>query len=230
VVLEASDTAKTLDRGLRVLDLLAECGRPLTLTEIAEQLGLHRTIVHRLVRTLEAHGLVRRDEHLRYSPGIGLVRLAAVVRQDLRTVAHPVMIALADEIGATVNLGVADGQDLVVLATASPRLSNVHIAYRIGQRHPLTRGAAGLAILAARPPVDGERVEVPPARTLGYAVTRAEVVPGTYGISAAVWMNGEAAASIGVSLFDDASRSSGVVERIGERVRSAAVTISERLP
>ncbi|MEV0084513.1 helix-turn-helix domain-containing protein [Saccharopolyspora sp. NPDC050642] len=229
-MLEKSELSKTLDRGLSLLELLGDAGLPLTLTEVAERADLHRTIVHRLLRTLEAHGLVARDKHLRWAPGIGLVRLAATVQQDLRVVAQPVMEALTDEIGASVNLAVVDGSDIVVLAAMSPQLSDAHISYRVGQRHPLSRGAAGLAVLAAGPPLDAERAEVGRARTAGYAVTKGEIAPGTVGISSAVCAHGAPVASLGVSLFDDSGRAEKEIERVGARVAAAAATVSARLP
>jgi DNA-binding IclR family transcriptional regulator len=220
------DTAKTLDRGLAVLDFIAENG-PKKLTEIATGLDIHRTIVTRLIRTLESRSLVHRDANGRFFLGVGLVRLAAPVRQDLRAVAQPILQKLAESVGATANLTVADGPDIVVLETYEPRNANAHIAYRIGQRHPLVQGATGLAILAARPPVPGEREIIRQSREAGFAVTRAEVVPGTCGVSAAVKSGGEAEASIGVSLFDTADEQ--LIGLVGARVAAAALEISNKL-
>lgn len=50
---------------------------------------MHRTVAHRLVRTLEAHRLCRRDDNERVMLGTGLVTLAEPVEHDLRTVARP---------------------------------------------------------------------------------------------------------------------------------------------
>ena len=54
------ETSQTLDRGLRVLSVLADSPEGLTVTEVAAALGVSRTVVYRLIVTLEQHGLVRR--------------------------------------------------------------------------------------------------------------------------------------------------------------------------
>ncbi|GGR89188.1 hypothetical protein GCM10010269_30360 [Streptomyces humidus] len=49
---------QTLDRGLRLLEVIALSDVPLTLAELSQQMGLHRSIVYRLLRTLQDHHLV----------------------------------------------------------------------------------------------------------------------------------------------------------------------------
>lgn len=227
---ERSDLSKTLDRGLTVLNILSSAGQPMLLSEVAERTQIHRTVIHRLLRTLEAHSLVHRGENLRWSPGIGLVRLAASVRHDLTEVARPIAEGLADDVGAAVNLAVVDGDGIVALLTERPRLGIPHVSYEAGQRHALDRGAAGLAILSAGPPIEGERPEVSVARRLGYAITKAEVIPGTIGISSPVRSRGQAVASLGVSLFDDSETSRSELDRVGTKVAAAAALMTERLP
>ena len=51
----AAETSQTLDRGLRVLEVVAESPDGLTVTELAAALGIGRTVVYRLVVTLEQH-------------------------------------------------------------------------------------------------------------------------------------------------------------------------------
>ncbi|WP_262401912.1 helix-turn-helix domain-containing protein [Actinomadura sp. CNU-125] len=100
--------SKTLHNGLQILELLVGHPQGLTLTEIAESVGVHRTVAHRLVRTLEAHRLCRRDRFKRISLGAGLVELAEPVEQDLRTLARPVLEELTDAAQATAHLVVRE--------------------------------------------------------------------------------------------------------------------------
>lgn len=222
---QANDVAKTLDRGLQVLDLVADHPNGLTITEISACLSLDRTIIHRLLRTLAAHRLVRCDQHKRYQLAVGLIRLAEAVNHDLRSVALPVLEELADTVKATTNIAIPEGDEVVVLATVEPRRAEVHVAYRAGQSHPLNYGSAGLAILAARPPQPGERRAVTEARAAGYAVSHEEVVGGTWGVSAPLAVRGgRIEASVGVSLF-----SNEALEWVGEQVRLAAHKIAAQL-
>lgn len=222
---QANDVAKTLDRGLLVLELVADNPGGLSLGEIADALGLHRTVVHRLVRTLAAHRLVTSDAYKRYLLAPGVIRLAEGVDQDLRSVALPLLEDLADTVRATVNISVPEGDEVVVLATVEPRRADVHVAYRAGQSHPLSRGSAGLAILMARAPQPGERQVITDARSVGYVVTREEVIPGTWGVSAPLSARGgRVEASIGVSLF-----AHDALAWVGEQVRLTASRVAAKL-
>lgn len=220
-----SDMSKTLHNGLQILELLARRTEGISVTEIAEQVGVHRTVAHRLVRTLEHHHLCRRDDFKRVFLGLGLVRLAEPVEQDLRTLARPVLEELADSVQATAHLVVRESDTEVrALMVVEPRHARIHVAFQTGQIDPIDRGSAGLAILAAFPPVPGEREEITRARERGYAVSHGELVPSVGGVSAAVPGRGSAAvASIGVSPLDIGPDDE---ENFGAAVRSAAQRLS----
>ncbi len=222
VVLDAS-MSKTLHSGLRVLEVLSAHGSGMTITEIADAVGVHRTVAHRFVRTLEAHRLLRRDRAKRFHLGTGLVHLAEPVERDLRTAALPLLEDLADEVSATVHLVIQeDAATVRALIVVEPRNASVHVAFRPGQVDAIDRGSAGLAILAGQPARADEREEVATARARGYAVSFSEVVPSVHGVSAPVPGRGEGATmSVGVSVFDMAE-----VERLGQAVAATAEKLS----
>jgi len=197
--------SKTLHHGLVILEELAGHPDGLTVTEVAEAVGVHRTVAHRLLRTLEAHRLVRRDEHKRVRLSTALVSLAESVDQDLRRVARPVLERLADATEATAHLVVRESETQArVLLVVEPRNASVHIAFRPGQAIDLPRGSAAMAILAAQPASEGERPEITRARESGYAVSQGEVVPSTLGVSVVVPQpQRSATAVIGLSVFDE---------------------------
>lgn len=184
-----AETSQTLDRGLRVLKLLAHTPEGLTVTEIATTLAMGRTVVYRLVVTLESHGLVRRSGDGRCRLGLGVLGLARQAQPLLREIAAPILRGLADATGATAYLGVVDGVDLLTLAGAEPSRADVHVAYQIGSRVPLERGAAGRAVLASRT-TQGRPLEPPWVVSTGDAATGgfgiAAVVTGVPGIEAVV--------------------------------------------
>ncbi|WP_037907109.1 IclR family transcriptional regulator [Actinacidiphila yeochonensis] len=153
-----AETSQTLDRGLRVLKLLADTDHGLTVTELASRLGVNRTVVYRLLATLEQHSLVRRDLGGRARVGLGVLGLAHQVHPLLREAALPALRSLAEDIGATAHLTLVDGSEALAVAVVEPTWTDYHVAYRTGFRHPLDRGAAGRAILAGRgirPAADG---------------------------------------------------------------------------
>jgi DNA-binding IclR family transcriptional regulator len=195
---EDAPSVQTLDRGLRLLHLLAAAPDGLTVSELAVRLDVHRAIVYRLLSTLAAHRLVMRGQDGRHRLWTGLVELARAVIPRWRAVAEPELTAMADELGATAILTVASEDCGVALLVQEPRHTQIHVAYRPGLRHPLHRGASGKAILAGRPPQPGEPPDVAEARRRGYAVSEGEIQPGAIGVAAPIVVDGWAEASVGV--------------------------------
>ncbi|NHN54515.1 helix-turn-helix domain-containing protein [Calidifontibacter sp. DB0510] len=179
------ETSQTMDRGLAVLERLAEpdaaAGR--TVTQLAQDLGVGRPVVYRLVASLARLDLVIRRDDGRIALGTGLIRLAAAVLPSVREAALPVLRELADHTGCTAHLTVADRGDALAVAVVEPRHTDLHVAYRMGARHPLSEGAAGRAILAGR---EGGT---------GVVRTEGELQAGAHGLAAPV---AGAEASVGV--------------------------------
>ncbi|MGZ4447704.1 MAG: IclR family transcriptional regulator [Nocardioides sp.] len=208
-----AETSQTLDRGLRVLDVLAASPGGLTVTELAGRLSVNRTVVYRLVSTLEQHALVRKDGRGRLHVGLGVLHLASAVQPVLRDLAVPVLRGLAEQVGCTAHLTVADGEEALALAVVEPSWTDFHVSYRVGARHPLSQGAAGKAILLGRDP------DAPP-----FAVTSGELQPGAKGLAAPVRNVEGLEASIGIVTL-------GVLDEVtvGPVVAGAAAEFAERL-
>ncbi|NHF72847.1 IclR family transcriptional regulator [Paracoccus xiamenensis] len=187
-------TLQTLDRGLAALSVLAEAPAGLKPAELADRLGVHKAIAYRLLATLEGHSLIRRLPDGRAVLGTGLIPLAAKVEKQRLTAAAPLLAALSASTRTTSCLVLADGPNAVVALVHEGGDGYLRVTYRLGVRHPLTRGAPGLAILSARTPAEDEPPGVAEARARGYALTRGELQPGAVGIAAPV--SDEAAISI----------------------------------
>lgn len=219
--------SQTLDRGVRALEELADAERPLSIAELAARLGVHRSIGYRIVRTLEDHQLVARDRDGRLVLGVGLAVLARSVKSSLQTAALPELSELANDLQMTAFLVVREGDEAVTVQTVEPRHSVVHVAYRPGVRHPVSRGAPGLALLAGSPPLDGEREEVAGARERGWASSHSEVLSGMRAVAAPVLSRrAEVVAAVSVVYVD----SGHGIEEIGDRVVATAGTIARELP
>jgi DNA-binding IclR family transcriptional regulator len=140
-----------------------------------------------------------------------MLRLAAQVLPQLRMVAMPVLRSLAEEVGATAHLTVADSDAAQAVAVVEPSWTEYHVAYRVGTRHPLAKGAAGRAMTL---PLHG------PA----WVGSTGEPQPGAFGVAAPVRGVPELRASIGVvslAPLDDAV--------IGPRVVRAAADLTAAL-
>lgn len=166
--------------------MVADSPGGLTVQQLADQMGVHRTIAYRLLTTLAEFRLVAKGEDGRYRPAAGLAVLGASFDRNVRQVSLPTLRALADELGTTVSLLIAEGDQQVAIAVIVPS----HVAYQLsfheGSRYPLNRGAAGIALLASMPPRPGERELVTRARERGWVTTYAEIEPNTYGLAVAV--------------------------------------------
>lgn len=219
--------SQTLDRGVRALELLAAAGAPLSIADLGVRLGVHRSIVYRIVRTLEDHHLVSRAEDGRLEPGVGLAVLARSVKSTLQSVALPELSDLANELAMTSFLVVREEDEAVTVQSVEPRHSSVHVFYRPGVRHPVDRGAPGLALLAGLPAVADERPEVTEARVRGWTTTRGEVLTGMRAVSSPVVTGRDELAGAVSVVYVDSSHS---VEEIGARVRAAAAAIARELP
>jgi DNA-binding IclR family transcriptional regulator len=210
-----AETSQTLDRGLRVLKLLADTDHGLTVTELSHRLGVNRTVVYRLLATLEQHALVRRDLGGRARVGLGVLRLGRQVHPLVREAAMPALRSLAEDIGATAHLTLVDGAEALAVAVVEPTWTDYHVAYRAGFRHPLDKGAAGKAILLGRQQ---------PTAEPGYILTHGELEAGASGAAAPLRGVTGVEGSVGVIMLSDA-----VPERVGKRVMDAAREVAEAL-
>jgi DNA-binding transcriptional ArsR family regulator len=205
------ESSAALERGLQVLTTLADHPEGLTVTELAAAIRLSRPVVYRLLAVLLDRRYVRRDPDGRLALGVGLLGLAQRAQPHLRRVAVPVLRELAERVGATAHLSVADGAEATAVSVVEPSWTDLHVAYRVGSRHPLDRGAAGRAILAAR---SGRRDLV---ESVG------ELQPGAYGVALAVPTEA-LEASVGLVALAEFDR-----REAGEALRAAADRLARLL-
>ncbi|WP_370942092.1 IclR family transcriptional regulator [Amycolatopsis sp. cg5] len=190
--------SQTLSRGIRVLEVLADAQESLTVDQIAERLGVHRSIAYRLIRTLEDHGLLVRDAAGRFELGARLAALAAGVAHDLQAAALPELTAAANELGMTCFVAVLDHDECVTLVSVEPRHAIASVAQRPGSRHPITAGAPGRAVLAQLPPEDwpaAARAAVGEVTVRGYADSHGEVIENLSAVAVPLPLRGNGPAA-----------------------------------
>lgn len=178
--------SQTLARGLNALQLVAGAPSGLNVQQVADGLGVHRTIAYRLLGTLAEFKLIAKGGDGRYRPAANLAVLGASFDRNLRQLSVPILRALADDLGTTVSLLVAEGDQQVAIAVIVPTQVPYQLAFHEGSRYPLDRGAAGIALLASMPARAGERDLVTDARTRGWVITHGEIEPNTYGLAVPV--------------------------------------------
>ena len=178
--------SQTLARGLSALQLVAGAKGGLTIQQVADRIGVHRTIAYRVLCTLAQYRLVAKGEDGRFRTAAGLAALGASFESNVGELGVAVLRDVADELGTTVSLLVAEGDQQVAIAVIVPTHVSYQLSFHEGSRHPLDRGAAGIALLASMPARAGERDLVTTAREQGWAITHGEIEPNTYGLAVPV--------------------------------------------
>lgn len=123
----------------------------MSLSQIAERVGLARSTVHRLVTALEAERFVASaSPNGRVRLGPGLARLAGAASSDVRGVIHPSLERLSRELNETVDLAVLEHDHVRFIdQVAAPR--RLRAVSAVGAVFPAHCTANGKALLAAAP-------------------------------------------------------------------------------
>jgi DNA-binding IclR family transcriptional regulator len=150
------EISKTVDQALKLVGTLSTNGA-MSINDLSRHHQLSRTVVYRLLTTLEVHGFVRRSQ-LIYSLGPRLFALARQMEEELRNVARVPMSALAEASNETVVLVVRDGSDALSADVIPGRRHLLQVNFPPGYRYPLTKTASGRAILAFLPEDEREHV------------------------------------------------------------------------
>lgn len=212
---------QSVDRALTILAVLARLGQA-GVSEIAAELGVHKSTAFRLVSTLESHDIVEQTEARgKYRLGLGLVRLAGAssARLDVVQEARAVCRRLAVESGETVNVAVlSDGAALYVDQVSGG--SGIPSHNWVGQHIPLHATSNGKVLLSGLEQAEVElRVgdlaaytrhtvtdlgvlldQLQTVRSQGYAVAADELEVGLTALAAPVRSaHGDVVASISIS-------------------------------
>jgi DNA-binding IclR family transcriptional regulator len=143
---------QSVDRALSVLEILAAHGEA-GVTEVAAELGVHKSTAFRLVAVLESRGFVEQlADRGKYRLGFGVVRLAgaAAAQLDIAREGRPICEALAADLEETVNIAILDGDRAVNVSQArGPAALSTH--NWVGQGTPLHATSSGKVLLAHAP-------------------------------------------------------------------------------
>lgn len=194
---------------LTVLEAVAQEG-PLSAAEIARHCEINRTVAYRLLTTLSQRAYVRRGDD-GYTIGPAVLKLAKQIDLDVRTIAKPIMVRLAQETGETVVLHAIDNLEAVVIDQALGQKHLVRVEHSPGSRHSLDRGASGWSLLAFQsdkivarvlkratdPDTVRDRINV--TRNDGFAITHDELQLGVHGVAVPVLeKDGRCQVSLGI--------------------------------
>ncbi|MEW6566928.1 MAG: IclR family transcriptional regulator [Chloroflexota bacterium] len=248
---------RVLERAVHLLRQLSD-GRPRTLTQLSEELGMSSSTTFRLLATLSAHSLVERDRSDgKYRLGLAVLEMARSYFEgnDLRRIALPELERLRDRTGETVHLGILDEMQVVYLEKLHGHHAIGLMSSRVGGRSPAYCTGLGKVLLAHANPervrrhfeAQGLKRYTPKTlrsvaelmrhlervRAQGYALDDGEHEPEVRCVAAPVFdLNGEVVAAVSVSgpgpRMDPLESQLQLIEQTQRAARAISVRLGHR--
>ena len=238
---------QSVARAFDLLNLLRDAATPLSVQDIARRAGLDRTVVHRLLRTLQQQGMAIEERGL-VRLGPASILLANRYLDDLlvRRLALPYMVELQSGDIAdrpwTATLSVAVGDVSAVIERIWTPTTPLDLVLSVGDTFAMHTTATGRSMLAYYPPdklvetVGAERcAELEPVLESvraagGIGVSRGEAVPGVQAIAAVILSRRQTPiASVSVSGVD-LGEQIDTASRLASTLRRAAGAIGQMIP
>ena len=147
---KAAYAAPALEKGLDILELLAETGEPLSTRVIAERLQRSKSEIFRMVFVLQQRGYLEREpgtDRLGLSRRLFDLGIRTPGGKQLTSVVLPLMERFSEESGQAAHLVVLSRAQTVVLATTAGHL-DASVIVRPGYGRPALDANSGLLILA----------------------------------------------------------------------------------
>jgi DNA-binding IclR family transcriptional regulator len=247
VALEQKQVDPSTVRVVAVLEALARGpDGGVGVRQLAADLSLSRSVVHRILQTLAEIGIARALPSGTYQVGATLAAWGAFLanRHDLLSAASHIMERLVEDAQETAYLLVFDVQrDSLQVVAARHCHKPVRYILEIGSVAPLHSGAAGKAVLAHLPAAEVARIDVDESgshatrsseqlladlaesRRRGYAVSFGEQISDACGIATAFFVDGSPAGALTLTVPSFRMRKA-LVKPYGALVKGAANELS----
>ncbi|MBN2318139.1 MAG: IclR family transcriptional regulator [Acidobacteria bacterium] len=242
-----------VDRAFRILELLKVERREMTLMEIAKATGWHKSSVHKLLVTMNHHGILERDPLTkRYYIGITLAEYGRIALNnlDIRVTAKPFLKELVDYSNETAVLAILKGTKMIMIDKREPFL-NIRVSPFIGMRFPATASSNGKALLAWLPEemvqyilkieglpkstkksiadIEAYNADLEETCRRGYAVDREEFYEGVSAVAAPVFTpGGKAIATLSI-VGPEFRMTDEKIRDFGNKCVELAAKLSDRL-
>ena len=215
----AATRTESVERAMSILLAFSSQNPTLSLAELANETGLHKSTILRLVNSLLIYGFINKNSDGRYSVGASVWRLGLIFRQDFtsRENLTPALRELVKATGETASFYVRAGKERVCLYREnSPNLLRFHVEE--GMRLQMSTGASGLVL---RYFSDEAVPDTSVFNANGTASSVGETNPNISSVSTPVFTpKGELCGALTVS---------GLVSRFDDNARTDVVPLLERL-
>ena len=142
-----SGTVQSVERVFELLEIIADAGGEMSLSDLAATSELPMPTIHRLLRTCVLLGYARQLPSRRYALGARLIPLGERAGRQLGRVAQPKLVELVRQLGETANMALMDGDQIVYVAQ-QPSPHAMRMFTEVGRRANLHDTGVGKAILA----------------------------------------------------------------------------------
>lgn len=223
---ESTYHTRAVSRAFQILNSFSIRDFELSVGELHEKLGIHKSTLVRLLQSMAAEGFIDQNPQTgNYRLGIRTFELGSLYHRtrmlNIGSLARPLMERLAAGFNLSTNLAVRDGQEIIYVETVEPTGSPMRVSYGAGDRFGVHHTALGKAIIAFLPEdrlnallVESDLIPLTPStivsmdelakelgevRALGYAVDDEESLPGLRCVSAPVWDSERVVAALSAS-------------------------------
>lgn len=242
-----------LERGTNIIDLITRSPTPLTISEIARELGMAKSSVSTICNTLvHLELLVKRpDQGFQLGPHVMRWANAFSAQSDVVSEFSAIWDRESELPGATITLSVLDETDIVYIATRDSGFSASLFDFRVGMRLPAAFTASGKAFLSYKSDIEIRKLystafpepmtpnsvrsveqlllELKSVREAGYSCDEEQVSEGITCYGACVLnANNRPAAGIAVSILSEKMSNEQTMEIVGS-VQRIATEISRRM-
>jgi len=148
-----------LEKCFKILDLAADSGNGIGISESAKTLGYNKSTVFNIIHTLEALGVLTNGNNSRFVLGPRLYALGRLASKNLSLVdsAHPWLEKITAQTRLSSFLGIRAADKVAIIDKVDSPV-DIKVSSEVGMRIPLLAGAVGKVFLAQMP--DEEVVKV----------------------------------------------------------------------
>lgn len=148
--MDKTNTIKSVDRSLEVLDILIDYPEGIGVTELSEILDVAKSTAFRILNSLMNRGYVEQNiETTKYYLGLKLLELGEIVssRLDIKQIAYPYLYKIREATGETAHLAILDGTEIIYIDKIES-YQTLRMFSNIGRRAPIYCTGIGKVIFA----------------------------------------------------------------------------------
>ena len=141
---------QSLEKGLRIIEFMAEHKKPVRLQDISKALNFAPSTMLRFLTSLENMKYVKQDpDTLRYALTLKISKIGSMVSSSnrIRDIVHPYLVELSDLVQEYSCLAIEENNRVVYVDVVSGPANTLRVMQRIGKEAPLHCTGVGKLLL-----------------------------------------------------------------------------------